>query len=83
MDEKRNYWKEEEENLLRDWADKAQCYELLHAKSHAVYKTRHTWFVIPVIIISTVLVLLISPKIKLLMKKIKILTVFNLQLFVD
>ncbi len=54
MDEKRNYWKEEEENLLRDWADKAQCYELLHAKSHAVYKQRHAWFVIPVIIISTV-----------------------------
>jgi hypothetical protein len=54
MDEKRNYWKEEEENLLKDWADKAQCYELLHAKSHAVYKSRHTWFVIPVIIISTV-----------------------------
>ena len=54
MDEKRNYWKEEEENLLRDWADKAQCYELLHAKSHAVYKSRHAWFVIPVIIISTV-----------------------------
>jgi hypothetical protein len=54
MDEKRNYWKEEEENLLKDWADKAQCYELLHSKSHAVYKSRHTWFVIPVIIISTV-----------------------------
>ena len=54
MEEKRNYWKEEEENLLKDWADKAQCYELLHAKSHAVYKSRHTWFVIPVIIISTV-----------------------------
>ncbi len=54
MDEKRNYWKEEEENLLKDWADKAQCYELLHAKSHAVYRQRHAWFVIPVIIISTV-----------------------------
>ena len=54
MDEKRNYWKEEEENLLKDWADKAQCYELLHSKSHAVYKSKHTWFVIPVIIISTV-----------------------------
>ena len=53
MDEKRNYWKEEEENLLKDWADKAQCYELLHSKSHAVYKTRHAYFVIPVIIIST------------------------------
>jgi hypothetical protein len=53
MEEKRNYWKEEEENLLKDWADKAQCYELLHSKSHAIYKRRHAYFVIPVIIIST------------------------------
>lgn len=54
MEENRNYWKEEEELLLRDWADKAQCYELLHSKSHAVYKKKHTYFVIPVIIISTI-----------------------------
>ncbi len=54
MEEKRNYWKEEEESLLKEWADKAQCYELLHHKSHIVYKRRHAWFVIPVIIISTV-----------------------------
>lgn len=54
MEEKRNFWKEEEENLLKDWADKAQCYELLHHKSHVVYKRRHALFVIPVIIISTV-----------------------------
>jgi hypothetical protein len=54
MTEKRNYWKEEEELLLKEWADKAQCYELLHHKSHIVYKRRHTWFVIPVIVISTV-----------------------------
>ncbi len=53
MEEKRNYWKEEEELLLKDWADKAQCYELLHSKSHGVYKQRHAYFVIPVIIIST------------------------------
>ncbi len=53
MDEKRTYWKEEEELLLKDWADKAQCYELLHSKSHGVYKNRHAYFVIPVIIIST------------------------------
>ena len=33
MDEKRNYWKEEEELLLKEWADKAQCYELLHHKA--------------------------------------------------
>lgn len=54
MEENRNYWKEEEELLLRDWADKAQCYELLHSKSHSVYKKKHTYFVIPVIIISTI-----------------------------
>jgi hypothetical protein len=54
MTEKRNYWKEEEESLLKEWADKAQCYELLHHKSHIVYKRRHAWFVVPVIIISTV-----------------------------
>jgi hypothetical protein len=54
MTEKRNYWKEEEELLLKEWADKAQCYELLHHKSHIVYKQRHALFVIPVIIISTV-----------------------------
>jgi hypothetical protein len=54
MTEKRNYWKEEEELLLKEWADKAQCYELLHHKSHIVYKRRHAWFVVPVIIISTV-----------------------------
>ena len=53
MEEKRSYWKEEEELLLKDWADKAQCYELLHAKSHNVYRQRHAYFVIPVIIIST------------------------------
>lgn len=49
----RNYWKSEEENILKEWADKAQCYELMHAKSHAIYNTRNTLFVIPVIIIST------------------------------
>ena len=49
----RNYWKEEEEQILREWADKAQCYELMNAKSHAIYNYRNTLFVIPVIIIST------------------------------
>jgi hypothetical protein len=50
----RDYWKEEEEKILRDWADKAQCYELMHSKSHEVYNYRNTLFVIPVIIISTI-----------------------------
>lgn len=50
----REYWKEEEEQILRDWADKAQCYELMHSKSHEIYNYRNTLFVIPVIIISTI-----------------------------
>ena len=49
----REYWKEEEENILRELADKAQCYELMHSKSHDIYASKNTFFVIPVIIIST------------------------------
>ena len=52
--EKRNYWKEEEELILKDWADKAQCYEWMHLKAHEKYKSKKTWFTIPVIIISTI-----------------------------
>ena len=53
-DPKRNYWKAEEEQLLKDWADKAQCYEWMHLRSHIKYKARNAWFTIPVIIISTI-----------------------------
>ena len=53
MNTNREYWKEEEEMILKEWADKAQCYEILHSKSHEVYNRKNTLFVIPVIIIST------------------------------
>ena len=53
MNTNREYWKEEEELILKDWADKAQCYEILHSKSHEIYNRKNTLFVIPVIIIST------------------------------
>jgi hypothetical protein len=52
--EKRNYWKQEEELILKDWADKAQCYEWMHLKSHEKYKAKQIWFTIPVIVISTI-----------------------------
>lgn len=51
---KRNYWKPEEEELLREWADKAQCYEWMHFKTHEKYKRQNIWFTIPVIVISTI-----------------------------
>ena len=51
---RQGYWKEEEENIIRDWADKAQCYHWMHSKCHNIYKSKNTWFTIPVIIISTI-----------------------------
>jgi len=51
--ENRTYWKPEEESILRDWADKAQIYELFHAKGHKIYKKKNAQYVIPVIVIST------------------------------
>jgi hypothetical protein len=51
---KRNYWKKEEEDLLKQWADKAQCYQWMHTKSHNMYSFKNAMFTIPVIIISTI-----------------------------
>lgn len=50
----RNFWKKEEETLLKEWGDKAQCFHWMHLNAHRKYKKRNTWFTIPVIIISTI-----------------------------
>lgn len=50
----RNFWKSEEENLLKQWADKAQCYQWMHSRSHDIYSRKNALFTIPVIIISTI-----------------------------
>lgn len=50
----RAFWKEEEENILKEWADKAMCYEWMHSKSHKIYKNKNGWYTIPVIAISTI-----------------------------
>jgi hypothetical protein len=49
----RNFWKSEEEDLLQQWADKAQSYQWMHTKSHEIYRKKNALFTIPVIIIST------------------------------
>ena len=46
-------WKEQDEKILIDWADKATCYRWLHNRAHAKFSCRNMWFTIPVIIIST------------------------------
>ncbi len=50
---RKNYWKKEEEDLIRQWADKAQCYQWLHMRSRDVYQKKNAAYTIPVIIIST------------------------------
>ena len=50
----RNYWKAEEETIIQQWADKAQCYQWMHSKCREIYQTKNAWYTIPVIIISTI-----------------------------
>lgn len=51
---KRNYWKHEEEILLKQWADNAKCYQWMHNKSRQIYQKKNAMYTIPVIIISTI-----------------------------
>ena len=50
----RDFWKPEEEILLKEWADKSISYYWMHLKAHRTYKTKNAYFTIPVIIISTI-----------------------------
>ena len=52
--EKRNYWKAEEEELLKQWGDKSQCYQWMHRKARESYQTKNALYTIPVIVISTI-----------------------------
>ena len=53
-DPKNAIWKNEEEEILREWSDKAQCYRWLHARAHTLYRRKHAMFTIPVIVLSTI-----------------------------
>ena len=50
---KNEYWKDEHEKILVEWADKAMCYRWLHSKANQRYSIFNAWFTIPVIIMST------------------------------
>jgi hypothetical protein len=52
--QKREYWKAEEEIIIQQWADKAQCYQWMHARCREIYQNKNAWYTIPVIIISTI-----------------------------
>lgn len=47
-------WSPENENIMVEWCDVAQCYKWLNARSHAKYAYMHAWFTIPAITLSTI-----------------------------
>lgn len=46
-------WSNHYEKIFVDWSDKAMVYRYLHTKSHRHFYSRHIYFTIPVIFIST------------------------------
>jgi hypothetical protein len=52
--EKKVEWSDENENILVEWSDIAQCYKWLNARAHARYSYMHAWFTIPAITLSTI-----------------------------
>ena len=51
--EKDYAWKNEQETILKKWADKALCFKLMHERAYKRFWCLNAWFNIPVIIIST------------------------------
>lgn len=47
-------WSYDNEEMLAEWCDIAQCYRWLYSRTHSYYSHLHAWFTIPSIICSTV-----------------------------
>jgi hypothetical protein len=47
-------WTPENELIMVEWCDVAQCYKWLNSRAHSKYSYMHAWFTIPAIIFSTV-----------------------------
>jgi len=47
-------WSPENELIMVEWCDIAQCYKWLHLKCHRKLSNRHAWFTIPAIALSTI-----------------------------
>jgi CRISPR/Cas system CMR-associated protein Cmr5 small subunit len=53
LQEKDYAWKDEQERILKKWADKALCLKMMHERAYKRFWCLNAWFNIPVIIIST------------------------------
>jgi len=47
-------WSPENELIMVEWCDVAQCYKWLNARSHQKYSNLNAWFTIPAIVLSTI-----------------------------
>jgi hypothetical protein len=47
-------WSPENEKILVEWCDIAQCYKWLNTRAHNKFSRLHAWFTIPAIIFSTI-----------------------------
>lgn len=47
-------WSPDNEKIMIEWCDVAQCYKWLNYRSHGKLSTMHAWFTIPAIVFSTI-----------------------------
>lgn len=47
-------WSQDNETILVEWCDVAQCYKWLNFRCHSKLSSMHAWFTIPAIILSTI-----------------------------
>jgi len=47
-------WSPENEAIMVEWCDVAQCYKWLNTKAHEKYSSKNAWMTIPIIILSTI-----------------------------
>lgn len=47
-------WSPENEMIMVEWCDIAQCYKWLNSKAHSKYSSMHAWMTIPAITLSTI-----------------------------
>jgi hypothetical protein len=47
-------WSKENELIMVEWCDVAQCYKWLNSRAHMKYSYMNAWFTIPAIVLSTI-----------------------------
>jgi hypothetical protein len=47
-------WSPENEMIMVEWCDVAQCYKWLNSRSHQKFSAMNAWFTIPAIVLSTI-----------------------------